>query len=197
MEIQNASPTDTGTNSAAPLEPDLLSKISAASDRALDQFASTVKRKPGQRGPDKSPRRKKLPLGDVGTSSAETLLEESEAAGSPLDWNGSAPGLDDETAQALADVVFELFKDGRANFLRLKAFQITGDKTLAEQFVGTISEKLEAAMRKSAKACVIKYGAQIEYAPEITLLGAAAIIIIGDFLRLRMLKADTEKMKAA
>lgn len=51
-------------------------------------------------------------------------------------------------------------------------------------------------MRKSAKALVLKYGAQIEYAPEITFLGAAAVIVVSDFLRFRGIVADAAKMQS-
>jgi len=128
-------------------------------------------------------------------SSAETLLEESETLVDSAEWQ-AAPGIDAESAQALADVVYELFKDGRENYWRLQVLKETGSQALADAFIKPISEKLEAAMRSSAKACVLKYGAQIEYAPEITFLGAAAVIVVSDWLRFRGLKKDAANLQA-
>ena len=127
---------------------------------------------------------------DVGSSSAETLFQASEGLDNPESWQTSAPGLDDETAEALSDVIYELFIDGRSNVWRFRVLQLTGSKELSDAFITPVSEKLASAMRRSAKALVLKYGAQIEYAPEITFLGAAAVIVVGDWLRFRGLKAS-------
>lgn len=197
--VPPSSSTDAGTSSNPPATPDLLAKLDAASDRALNAAGSTPpKRKPGQRGPDKNKRRPKIvPVGEVDGSTAETLFETSESLPDSQSWSAVETGLDDETATALADVVYELFVDGRSNFWRLKVIELTGSKEIADNFCAPISPKLESAMRKSAKALVLKYGAQIEYAPEITFLGAAAVIVVGDFLRFRGLKADAAKMRGA
>ena len=186
--------TDSGTSPTPTSTPDLLARLDAASNRALDAAGATpAKRRPGQRGPDKGKRRtagKAFSVEDVGSSSAETLFQASEGLDNPESWSASSPGLDDETAQALADVVFELFIDARANVWRFRVLQLTGSKELADAFITPVSEKLASAMRQSAKALVVKYGAQIEYAPEITFLGAAAVIVVGDWLRFRGLKAS-------
>ena len=198
-----ASPADSGANPILSATPDLLARLDAASNRALDAAGSTpTKRRPGQRGPDKTPggRRKSakaFSVEDVGSSSAETLFQAGEGLDNPESWQTSAPGLDDETAEALSDVIYELFIDARANVWRFRVLQLTGSKELADAFITPVSEKLASAMRRSAKALVIKYGAQIEYAPEITFLGAAAVIVVGDWLRFRGLKASLPNQGAA
>ena len=201
MSDENQVPSgqaDSGTSPTPTPTPDLLARLDAASNRALDAAGATpTKRKPGQRGPDKQKRRpvgKGISLEDVGSSSAETLFEASETAGNPESWSSVAPGLDEETAQALADVVYELFIDARANVWRFRVLRLTGSKELADAFITPVSEKLASAMRKSAKALVVTYGAQLEYAPEITFLGAAAVIVVGDWLRFRGLSASIAQM---
>lgn len=201
-ETESEKPSaDAATGPASANPPDFIARLNAASDRAIDAAgAAPTKRKPGQRGPDKFKRRpatKGIPLDDMGSSSPESLFEASEVAGNPLDWSASSSGIDEETAQALADVVFELFIDGRANVWRFKVLKLTGSKELADAFITPPSAKLETAMRKSAKALVLKYGAQLEYAPEITFLGAAAVIVVGDLLRFRGLASDLSKIPSA
>lgn len=192
---------DSGTNQPSVATPDLLARLDAASSRAIDAAsANPTKRRPGQRGPDKGKRRtagKAFSVDDVGSSSAETLFQASEGLDNPESWQATSPGLDDETAEALSDVIYELFIDARANVWRFRVLQLTGSKELADAFITPVSEKLASAMRRSAKALVIKYGAQIEYAPEITFLGAAAVIVVGDWLRFRGLKASLPNQGAA
>ena len=197
MDHENQAPSgqaDAGTNQPSVSTPDLLARLDAASNRALDATGATpAKRRPGQRGPDKQKRRpsgKGIPLEDVGSSSAETLFQASENPSDSESWQAVAPGLDDETATALADVVYELFIDARANVWRFRVLQLTGSKELADAFITPVTEKLASAMRRSAKALVLKYGAELEYAPEITFIGAAAVIVVGDWLRFRGLKAS-------
>lgn len=197
MEIKNdfaSTPIDPAATANAP-QPDLLQRIEAATDRAIDQHNVETKRKPGQRGPDKAPRKRKVPMGGVAEGSPSPLLEPDQAPADPGDWLSAPKPVDDETAQALAETAVELFLDGRQTTVELMAFRITGDKEIAKSAHRPVSEKLKGMLIKSAKLCLIKWGADIEHAPEYTLFGCVVIVVAGDVVQLRMLKGEMAKIR--
>lgn len=181
-----------GANTA---QPDLLGKIERASDRAIDQFAATAKRKPGQRGPDKSKRRPKVPVAPVGDGSVESLLAEGDTAPSPAGWQDDVPAVTDKTARVFAELGIAAFKEIRETIVTFAAHKITGDATLAEHSVKPVNEKLETAMTESGVDAIKELFATIQYSPWYTLIGGAVIIGAGDFVRLKLLKAKSAEVR--
>jgi len=192
----SSSSPDPGTAATPGQQPDLLRKIESATNRAVDQHNAETKRKPGQRGPDKGPRRPKtVSVAGLDDGPRSPL----SAPDAPVDdqnvWNAPAPVVDEDTARALGETIVEALLDTRATINRYIALRITGDPAVAEANVPTVSDGLRKTMNYSGLLCARKWLAKIQLEPEWMLFGSYAFLLIGDAARNKMLKRDTNRIR--
>lgn len=205
--VQTADPTQTGAQLPADANGSgargddpaalLAEKIQRASLGAVDQHLSETKRKPGQRGPDKAPRRPRVvPLESVDAGPGETPLEEGAAV--PLGgWVDSQPAFDEETAKQIIEIALGLLNDGAGAVIRAIAKKETGDEKLADEAAASVrmSEKIEGTIKTGAVACARKYAVNMAYAPEI-MLGGGLVIWAGQVTMTgRALKAKGAELR--
>jgi len=174
-------------------------KIERASNAAVDAHLSdpAIARKRG-RGPDKKPRRPRVPVGDLANGAGEPSLEGISAE--PLAFSvPTVPAFDEETARALVDIAIGLLNDGAAGIVRAIAKKETGDDTLSAEAAGAVrmSEKVEAAIKTGAIQCAKKYAVRLDYAPEM-MLGGGLLIWLGQVsLSVKALKARGAALRQA
>src|SRR5689334_7283991 len=153
MSDENTTPIDASTTPNADPQPDLLSKIQHATDRAIDQHNAETKRKPGQRGPDKAPRKRPVSLGRVADVPSSPLLDPNQET--PALDAAAVPGLplDEDTIKAVADLGVEGFKFVRETINKVAAYKMTGDRAVAEHACPEIPPKLETSLTSAAVLC--------------------------------------------
>jgi hypothetical protein len=200
-----STPTIDGQGAAATLvSPAIAAGIERSSASAVDQHLTDSKRK---RGPDKRPRKPRqiIPLEEMGTGPAETLLAE----GTPQPLAGivaTEPTFDEETAREMVEIGIGLLNDGAAAIVRAIAKKETGDEKLATEAGESVrmSEKIEKTVKTGAVKCAKKYAVRMDYAPEIMLGGglviwAGQVTMTAKALRAKgaELRARTEQKEAA
>ena len=176
---------------------DLLSKIEHAANDAIEQHFEETKRGPGKRGPDKKPRRPRIPVAPVVPGADPSSL----APGAPVPLLGFLPiepSFDESTATALVEIAVGLLNDGAAAVVAAVAKKETGDSALADAAGAAVrmSEKIEAAIRRGGVECARKYAVRMDYAPEMMLFGGLIIWSGQISLSIRALKAQGAALKA-
>ena len=172
----------------------------------MDQHLSDpeTKRKRGDRGPDRKPRKprglfpgERVPLEELERGAHKTLLDESPPA--PLAPFVETPTpFDEETARTLVEIGVGLLNDGAAAIVRAVAKKETGDDGLADAAASEIrmSQKIEQTIKTGAVQCAKKYAVRLDYAPEI-MLGGGLVIWAGQLsLSVKALKAKGAEIRA-
>ena len=179
----------------------LAETIKRASADAVDQHLSGdgTSRSPrhGKRGPDKKPRRAKVPLAPVGEGAPPSFLAEPPPAPLSLELP-SPPPFDEETARALIEIALGLLNDGAAAVVGAIAKKETNDATLSAEASRAVrmSEKVEGCVRMGAMQCAKKYSVRLEYAPEMMLAGGLVIWGGQVALSIKALKEKGLELKA-
>lgn len=163
----------------------------------MDQhLAESAKRGRGQRGPDKAPRKPRVPLAGMVNGADPALL--AEASPEPLGgWVDPEPSFDEETARQVIEIGIGLLNDGAAALIRAIAKKETGDEKLADEAGQSVrmSEKIEGTVKTGAIACAKKYAVSMAYAPEL-MLGGGLVIWAGQVTMAgRALKAKGAELR--
>jgi hypothetical protein len=166
--------TDGGGPGGIAIQTDLLEKLRIASGAATEQFLGEQKRRPGQRGPDKRPRKKPVPVASVGNGSPAPSLETGTPA--PLEslWADPDPPYDDGLARQVIDLATRVVNDTGCGLVRIFGERQLGDKAFAREMSEGVKmgESLESSFKIGGFLCAKKYGVRFEKSPEWILGGA-------------------------
>lgn len=169
-------------------------RIVRASADAVGQHIAETTRRPGQRGPDKSPRKARgFSVESLGNGAGEPSLAEA----SPEPLGGvmvDAPAFDEATTKKVVEIGIDLLNDGAAAVVRAIAKKQTGDAAHAEEAAQSVrmSEKYRETIEFGAVACARKYAVNMAYAPEM-MLGGGLVLWLGQIA----LVVRAEKAKGA
>ena len=196
-EIQVPTGTvDAGTNTNPLAQADLLGKIESITDKVIEQHnRESGKRGVGKRGPDKSPRRKSVPVEKVGNGSASPLVDANSTIPDSPAWSESpSPLVDDATAKAVSDLVIAIAKDARSTLNGLAALLITGSDEIK---VPEVSPELDGALRKIGPAAVKENSEILNLSPTTIVCCIAGYVAVTDSARLLYMWRESRRLKSA
>lgn len=175
-------------------------KIDRASASAVAQHIAEqpVKRRPGQRGPDKKPRKSpaRVPVGAVGDGPGPLALEnELETGIDPAGEPGSSAFADEEAVKAVVQGLIEQVNDMAAGFQRMAAMRLFNDVQLADEAAkaARMSPKVETMIESGGLLLLKKYAVDTTYAPEAAFFGGMAIWIGGNVLTFQRMQTEAKR----
>jgi hypothetical protein len=190
-----AAPADASATGATPSQPDLGPAIANAGAAALQQHVAENAAKRG-RG---RPRKTLLPVGAVGDGAGAPLSPGDPANVLPVDFQAPQPAVDEATVQALAEGFAGLLEDLGKGWLRSQVLRHTKDVKLAEEAAkgGEMSEGTRKMIVLGSVQCAKKYLSNIEYAPEVALVGGLGLYSFGVWSQGRTFNAKIQELRAA
>ena len=185
-----ASPPKDVSGGPATVQPQaqLLERIERAADGAVAQhLAESTKKRHGDRGPDKRPRKRRepapkdpVPVAAVGNSTASPLVEGPAPVPLESSFEPEPEAFDEEMAKAVVDVSVSLYQDLRESIVRRVAMEELKDPNAAAECVKSValSERAEKALTLGGQLCAKKWSLYMAWAPE-ALLGAGLLLSLG------------------
>ena len=188
-------------------DPQLAERLVRADAAATEQFLAESKkqqkRRHGERGPDKRPRRARAKDSPLDAPDlAKDALDADLATSPPTPLAPELPVVapfDEGAAVALVEIALGLLNDGAAALVTAIAKKETGDASLAKEAGLSVrmSEKIEATVKRGAIECARKYSVNLEYAPEVMLAGGLLIWVGQVSLSVKALKEKGVELRAA
>lgn len=169
-----------GDSGAARIEQALLGATKQVFGETRSEPSKPLARKPGQRGPDKAPRKRPVPVAGVAGGTVPSLLDDLDSGSNPGDgeaFPGAVPPSSDEAYQALAECVPPSLEFLGAIAVRSAAKKAYGDDQLAAKVKAiAFPEDLKPSTIFGWKAIIKEILKDPKYAPYV-----AAIIGTGAY----------------
>lgn len=175
-----------GTSTAVP-DPLLAARIDGASATAVDQHLATqpAKRRPGQRGADKRPRRPRVPVEEMvnGTFPALVDAQPEPLAGYEADLVPEPTPFDRETASEMAGFVTELLNDVVAIGMEAWALKHLNDAGAAADAANAVrmTDKLQTRWNSALVKLAEKHRIALDWAPEV--IAGGCLLVWGSNIR--------------
>jgi hypothetical protein len=191
-----------GATAKSPEQLGLDRAASGATQQALSAGVDgpvPIKRRPGQRGPDKQPRKPRaVPVAPVGRGATAAPLEEMPAPAVEA-WPGAGPDpgpvVDVEAERLFVDGALDLLELATGALKSVAVYRISKDPKLSD--AAYESAKIPPAIREKLQASgallVRKYALDTQYAPEMAFAGGLVLYLGKNALDVRKLKAELNK----